>query len=238
MEYNISDAVEEIVLEMHFLRFAFKEDLINYSALARFIKPLVEERVGEHVGLDAIVMALKKHSPSLSSQPFNIFGVFKEARLLLRTGVCLIHFERTEELHKKLVEFQRNIDWAAGEKLYLLQRSEEISIVALSKYEGGLLSLAAPGQVLKKYSNLAVVTVQFPEEYFDTYGVFEYLANQFTDVGVSIKEVFSSHDKVSLVFDEDKASLVYEKLSKAVEASRQLSELQGKKKQEISVRAP
>ncbi|MEM4254764.1 MAG: hypothetical protein QXR53_00345 [Candidatus Norongarragalinales archaeon] len=220
MDYSVSDAVSEVLSEMHFLRFSLQEDLLNYSALARFLQPFVEAKVGGEAGQDAIVLAVKKYRESLPKDAFHVFKILAQTKIFLRTGMSLIHFSRTYALHKKLIDFQHNIDWASGEKMYLLQRSEEISVVALSKYERDLLALGK-GQVLKDYSNLALVTVHLPKEQFDSFGVLEYLARQFSDLGVSIKEVFSSHDKVSFLFEGSKASQVYEKLSNAVKASRE-----------------
>lgn len=230
MDYTVSDAVKELVSEMHFLRFPLQEDLINYSALARFLKPMVESRVGEEVSLDAIVMALKKNSEILHSEPFHVFETLVKTKFFLRTGISLLHFHRTEELYQKLIEFQHHIDWSSGEKMYLLQRSDELSVIALSKYESELLALSGKSNLIKKYSGMALVTLQFPEEYFDSSGILEYLSRQFSDLGVSITEIFTSHDKLSIVFEEDKASAVYEKLTNTVKTSREILDLDKLKK--------
>lgn len=222
LDQSVSEAVFELLSEMHFLRFSLQADLVNYSALARFLKPFVEKRVSGGAGEDAIILAVKKYGDSLAkNEPFPVFKTLAGTRFFLRTGMSLIHFGRTDVLHKKLIDFQQRIDWASGEKMYLLQRSEEISVVALSKYEQDLVSLA-PAQVLQKYSLLALVTMHFPSDQFDTYGVLEYIARQFGDLGVSVKEVFSSHDKLSLLFDEKNASAVYAKLSNSVKTSREM----------------
>jgi len=223
---SVSEAVFELLSEMHFLRFPLQEDLVNYSALARFLKPFVEKRVAGGAGEDAIILAVKKYGETLAKkEPFHVFKTLAGTKLFLRTSMSLIHFGRTDVLHKKLIDFQQRIDWASGEKMYLLQRSEEISVVSMSKYEQDLVSLA-PSQVLQKYSMLALVTLHFPSEQFDSYGVLEHISRQFSDLGVSVKEVFSSHDKLSLLFDEKNASAVYAKLSKVISTSREMIEPQ------------
>ncbi len=222
VDYSVSDAVVEVLSEMHFLTFPLQEDLVNYSALARYLKPLVEKRVGEEVGPDAIILAIKKYRESLPEVPFHVFAILAEAKLFLRTGISLIHFERSDALYQRLVDFQHNIDWAAGEKMYLLERSEELSVVVLSKYEKDLLALAKSEKVLKKFSNLALVTMILPPSHIESYGILEYIARQFSDLGVSVKELFTSYEKFSLVFDEKNSSEVYEKLSNAVKFSREV----------------
>jgi len=228
LDYSVSDAVAEVLSEMHFLRFALQEDLLNYSALARFLKPFVETRVGAGVGPDAIILAIKKYQESLPKEAFRVFKILSEMKFFLRTGMTLIHFRRNDVLYQKLVDFQHKIDWAAGEKMYVLERSEELSVVVLSKYEKDLVALQ-PNAVIQHYSRLALVTVLFPDEHFDSYGLLEYIARQFSDLGVSVKEVFSSHDKLSFLFEERKASLAYEKLSNAVKTAKEVVDSHEKK---------
>ena len=47
---------------------------------------------------------------------------------------------------------------------------------------------------------------------------------------MSVIEVFSSFTKISFLFDEEKASLIYEKMSDAVDSSEKLSLLASKKR--------
>ena len=115
-EYNVSDAVLEVVSGMYFLRMPMQEELINYSALARFIKPMVEKRVGGEVGVEAITMALRKASAAPHANPMGVFLAFKDAKVVLRTGLVLMRFSRSEELNKKLIEFQKKTDWSRGEQ--------------------------------------------------------------------------------------------------------------------------
>ena len=97
----MSDAVLEVVSGMYFLRMPMQEELINYSALARFIKPMVEKRVGGEVGVEAITMALRKASAAPHANPMGVFLAFKDAKVVLRTGLVLMRFSRSEELNKK-----------------------------------------------------------------------------------------------------------------------------------------
>jgi len=224
-EYNVSDAVLEVVSGMYFLRMPMQEELINYSALARFIKPMVEKRVGGEVGVEAITMALRKASAAPHANPMGVFLAFKDAKVVLRTGLVLMRFSRSEELNKKLIEFQKKTDWSRGEQFWLIQQSDEISAIVPAKYGKDLEELAAQGQCLSKYSHAALVMLLFPEKYLDTVGVIEFIGRQFADVGAGIIEIFSSHAKIGLLIDEKQAPAVYEKLSKAIKTSGEVADL-------------
>jgi len=229
-ESSVSEAVRGILSEMQFIHYPLKEDLVNLSALARFLKPAVEKKLGETVSLDAIAIALKKAAGELKYSPPQAFEIVKNAKLTLRTGLSVLHFERSEESARKILDFQQRIDWAAGEKMYVLQRSEEMTVVVLSKYAVELAGLVGRNALLARKDNLALLTVSYPSAGLDVFGILEFLARQFTECGVSVIEVFSSFTKISFLFDEEKASLIYEKMSDAVESSEKLSLLASKKR--------
>ena len=224
-DYNVSEAVSEVIAGMCFLRLPMQEELINYSALARFIKPMVEKRVGSKVGIEAITMALRKASSVPRADFLGVFEAMKDAKIVLQPGLVLMRFSRTDELNKKLVEFRKKIDWAGGEQMWLIEQSEEISAIAPVKHERELVALAPKGEVLSKYSGMALATLFFHEKHLDTVGVIEFIGRQFADAGVSISEIFSSHAKIGLLFDEKRAPAVYEKLSNAIKTSGEMADL-------------
>ena len=188
---------------------------------------MVEKRVGEEVGIEAITMALRKSDSFFQKNSPSLFECFSEVRIVLRTGLVLMRFSRTDELHKKLIEFQKKIDWTSGEQVWLIQQSDEISVIVPLRREEELVSLAGKEAILSKYHDAALVTLLFQEKFLDTVGVIACIGNQFSDVGVSIIEMFSSHAKVSVLFDESKSPLVYEKLSKAIKTSGEIANLKG-----------
>lgn len=235
MGYSISDAVSEVLGELHPLEYAFKHGLVNYSALGRFIKPAVEKRMkGESVGLDAIIMAIRRNADVLEREApadsADLYEILSECKLVLRTGMVNVHFDRSEELFAKLVKLEERIDWASGEKMYVLQRTDELSVISMSKYLPDLLELVPDGkQVLEKQENLALLTVSFPLAALYTPGFIEFLSHQFSALGVSILGVFSSYSKISFLFDEAEAASVYEKLTTSLKHSKEFAEQNGKK---------
>ncbi|HIH19914.1 TPA: hypothetical protein HA244_01460 [Candidatus Micrarchaeota archaeon] len=225
--YSVQEAVSETIDEMHFLHLPLQEDLINYSALARFIKPAVERKTGEEVGLEAIIMTLRKKSAEFGSKRrLDVFEAFKNAQVFLTTGMSLVRIAKTPETRKKLLEFQEKAYAMPGEQMFFIQQNEEISAIAPSKRIGELLSELGGQHVLSKSPKLALVTLIFSEKHLDAVGCIEQVGRQFADLNVSIAEIFSSHAKISAAFDETQAARVYEKFSKAIASSGEIAEMQ------------
>jgi len=229
MGFCVSDAVSELLVELHPIKFAFKRGLINYTALARFIKPAIDKRMNEDVGLDAIIMAIRRNEDLLMKAPTteeNLYKILHECKLVLRTGMANVHFARTDELFRKLAKLEEKIDWAAGEKMYVLQRTDELSVIIMSKYLPDVLALAEgdKGKIVCTKENLALLTVTSPPEGFDVPGLFEFLTDEFYVLGINLYAVFSSYSKLSFLFDEAQAAAIYERLATSIKKSSEFAQ--------------
>ena len=226
MYYSVSEAVSEVIDEMHFLSLPLREDLINYSALARFIKPIVDEKIGGEAGLEAITMALRKKALDFSAMEMpEVFEALRNAQVFLITGMSLARISRNEDNQKKLMEFQQKTPWDSGEQFSIIQQNEEISIIAPAKRLEDISAAIGGQNILSSSKDLAVATLIFPEKYLECIGCIELIGKQFSDLNVSIAEIFSSHAKISVAFNEAHAAKVYEKLSKVIKASASAAEM-------------
>ena len=231
MGYSVMDAVSEILAEMHYLHLAFKNDLVNYSALARMIQPLVAERMKENVGLDAIIMAIRRHvhSGAFNGDNKNIYEVVKDMKLVLRTDMCYITFHRSDETYHALIELERSVDWIGGEKMYINQRSEEISVVAMSRFLSQLVGIAkGDGKRIKhKAEGLALLTLMEPMTCDYTPGVLAFLASELSGIGVNILVTFSSLSYTSFLIEENDAAAAYDKINSSIQMAKKLHDKLG-----------
>lgn len=226
--YGISDAIDEILEEMHFLRMAFQHDLINYSALARLIKPLVIERIGtDDVSLDAIIMGIRRNADRFSKEKVNPLKYISECQVDIRSGMVWVNFKRTEEFFRKIVELEKSIDYVAGEKMYIIQRTDEISVISMARFLPALKALAKDDEslIIDCRENLALATIQVPKGMVYEYGLLGFFARQFEYLGVSIFSVFSSFTKLSFLFEENDAPSMYERLNNAIKYAGDASKI-------------
>jgi len=212
---------------MHFLQEPFKLGIVNYSALARVIKPLVEQKTGGEAGLDAIIMAIRRNTEFLVKEDYSVYSLLGECTLSLRTGMDCIHFKRSNELYQKVAEFERTINWLSGERIYVNQRTDEISIITLSRFLPKLLELIKDdsSQLLGKQEGMAMLTIRFPPRGIETRGFLHLLTSQFEALGINITAVFSSYSRLSFVCNEADAPAVYERIAKLIRDSKKMVEM-------------
>ncbi len=225
---SISTAVSEILDEMQFLHFAFKEGLVNCSGVARFIGPLVEEKTGAPPGMDALIAAVRRYSRAMKNkEESSIASIVKECNAVLRTDLVGLHIKNWHNYSfmeglSRLVTSE--VDWNAGEKVYITQRSGEMYICASAKFLPKIIALATrqPTELAHYQENLSLITIDHPSVGRTTPGVFAFYTNLLTNANINIIEVFSTYRKFSLLLEEKDAPRAYAVISKAIAQNRKL----------------
>lgn len=223
---SITDAVEETLGGMFFLNIAFKQDVVNYSALARVIKPTVDKEAGGDAGLDAITMAIKRYAEELrSAEPKReLVASLKDCTLVMRTDLVGFHVKNWRnrpmllETLQQLIE--KTVDWHAGEKCYVMHRTSEMYILASSKFRDQILSAVGENLLLEN-KRLAIMTINFPPQSLEIPGVVAFFATQLAQMNVNIRTCFETYKKLSFVIDEKDVGKAYETLNSAITSVRE-----------------
>jgi len=216
---GVSSAVVEVLRDYNYLKPALRRGLVNYSALAREVKPKAEARLGRKVTLEAVVAALRRASPFFCRGPrSDLYSIVKACVLRLRNDMVCVHYKRTPELFLKLSNLEKRVNWEEAERMYVIQRTEEIGVVATRKFYKDLLALGGKGGelVLEASEKLALVTVVYPHEGTRTVGLSCLLASQFEELGVNIVLQFDSFSHLSFLIAEEDAPAIFERLSSLV----------------------
>lgn len=218
MGKSISKAVREVLAGLAHLDFAFENKLINESSLARFIRPRVEEKVGKAVSDGAIIASVHRYVLSHQGHARNpkLMRFLKSFRTRIRTGLVEINLRRTTKTAEHLALLAEKIKWQNDEKFYLLQRTDELTIVVDATHEAEVIACAPKKDLLSKHEGRAVITVYFDPEAAEAYGGLHFLTGIFTDLGVSIRVFFSTYSADSFVISEKDVPVVYRRLSEAL----------------------
>ncbi len=227
MRYTIANGVAETLDSMQYLHAPLRRDLVNFSALAREIKPLVEEKLGYSVGVDAVIMAIRRYADALRKRKSStdLIAQLGRCSLLVRTGMVNVHYRRTPAVYDALADFNSKLNRNVNEKMYLIERSDEINVIAMNRHLPTLLEIGKKhsGTLQISYENLALVTISFPLEALLEPGLFSFFSNEISEARASIYSVFSTTTMVSFLVRESDAAKVYERVNNAVYESKALS---------------
>lgn len=202
---SIGKLTEDIINRSPFLREAMTENLVNISALARKIKPEIEELYGSEVKEGAIVMAIKRMTPGLyhrlNLKIVNIMGDLGD--FLVRSNLEDFTFENSESLKLKQAELILLLE-EGNDSFYTISRGvTETTIVTNSANTERLLSLCKNERIKSHTKNLASITVKLPSVNTEIYGVYYYILKHLAWEGLNIIEVVSTANEFTVIFNQD-----------------------------------
>jgi aspartokinase len=216
---------------MHFLKPALKLDLVNYSALARVIKPLVEEKMGERVELETIIMAIRRNAHVLAREAgASALEVIKDMKVELKTGIAFVTIKRKPSVYEELMDLVKSVNKEQMENIYVTQRFDEISILTPEELLPKIQRLPAvkrhPDIFLEKRGELALINIKVPSSHLEVPGIYALLTTQLAEMGISLMSIMASFTRLSIVCREVDAPLAYDKINKLIRESKETLEKQ------------
>ncbi len=223
MVYSVSDAVKEVLGELTFLRASIDYDLLNYAAVARFIHPVVSSKLGEQASLEAVAVAVRRCIEATRGKPgpMKLLEAVRGCKIILRSDLCMLTVRQWLDVNflEDIKSILPEVDFRAGEKLYLIARSNDLIILCNSRFLPTIESkVRPPARLVSKDLNLAIVTINVRHANFDVPGILQFFTQQFEIAGINILDAFSTRGKMTFIFAQRDAARAYERLNAAIEA--------------------
>ncbi len=220
MDMSVSAAVRRIIDSDPSLKECVSRGIVNYSQLARHIKPWVDTLVGSESSLQAIKMAIARYTPGrdhLGHPRRRILEVIAKSSVELRSGVGLVTsysrgLQRVGKDLESLAEKSRLFLLLSGLKTFTIVVDEELLDPITEKL----------GEyAIKTYKGQAALIVVSPEEIISTPGVVAYLTGVLAKEGINLTQIESIHTDTILILEERQAPKALETLYKAIRLARQ-----------------
>lgn len=202
---SIGKITEELINKSPFLREAMTDDLINISALARKLKPEIEEVTGKEVKEGAIVMAIKRMTPGLyhrlNVKITNVMGELGD--FLVRSNLSDFTFENSESLKTKQADLIHEINKENDSFFTLCKGVSETTFIVNTQHDD-LIKRMFNGEKLKSHTqDLASVTVKLPVVNTEIYGIYYYILKHLAWEGINIVELVSTSNEFTIVVKQD-----------------------------------
>jgi len=217
---RVSDVVAEIVKQSPLLEEGLSRGLINVSALARDIRPLVEQKTLKDVTEGAIVMALKRLSDKL--EPHSQSGaIFRHAPdMMVRSNLFEVTVRNSPSLPQKLPQLT---------ELVALQNSAHFLTVTSGVYETTIIaSNALYTQVrdilcdeltVNEIADLSSITLRLAPEILEIPGSYTQILRQLAWEGINIIEIVSTYLELTVILRQQDTDRAFSALKRAFQAS-------------------
>lgn len=202
---SIGKVTEDLINRSPFLREAMTDDLINISALARKLKPEIEELVGKEVKEGAIVMAIKRMTPGLyhrlNVKITKVMGDLGD--FLVRSNLSDYTFENSDSLKNKQADLVQEINKDSDSFFALCKGVTETTFI-VSQQKSDTIEKIFKGEKLKSSTkDLASVTVKLPLINTEIYGIYYYILKHLAWEGINIVEIVSTSNEFTVVVKQD-----------------------------------
>jgi len=214
---TISEVVEQIVKSSSFLEEGISQEVINFSSLARQIRPQVEEETMKEVTDAAIMMALKRLAPKIRSHS-KIKKVFKNRPdMIVRSNLVEYTVKNSESLiqkHRMLLEEME----AQRSFLVLTQGVFETTIISSRDLKPKLDNLFQNEEIRATIDNLSAITIRLPEETVETPAVFYFIHKILVWEGINVIEVASTFSEFTIILREKDVDKAFSVLKRGLKA--------------------
>jgi len=181
----------------------------NYSAIARILKPKVEEIYGGKVDIAGIITAVKRAKATYIPER-EYCRIVAESKITLRTDLAKISVEKT----RRNLEKARLISADFPEAFF--QVLEGISTLTLITDEGifeNIRLVFRKDEILSEKHNLAALIMQSPKEIVDTPGCIVAFYNPISRAHINIEETASCYTETIITLKMEDAAKAFSILS-------------------------
>ncbi|HMS22487.1 MAG TPA: aspartate kinase [Candidatus Levybacteria bacterium] len=212
---SISSAVEIIISRSRYLSEAISKGIINFSALARYIQPEVEQLTKKTVSEASLIMALNRLSTTIRPNYKSTDIFTAPPNMTLKSNLSEIVVLNSQSLPKILPTLLQLSDSQAKYFLTVTQGVFETSIIISNDIEEKACSILDNEKITEKINNLSSITIQLPESSIHSPGILYSLLKSLAWEGINIVEIVSAHLEFTFVVnkkDVNKAFSILESL--------------------------
>ncbi len=211
---TIPEIVEKIVSSSIFLEEGISEGIVNYSAIARKIKPDVEIALMKKVELGAILMALRRLEKKIKpTQSINqIFQSHND--LIVRSNLTEFVMHNADfsiEMHQELIELA---ELAEEYFMTITEGVFETTVIASGELQSQVRSILIKSRIITQLINLSSITIRLPKENVYMPGLYYYFLKALARERINIVEVVSTFTEITLILEDkvvDKAFSILKK---------------------------
>ena len=221
-EKSVAKVVTEIIDSLPLMADYLLSNIINYNGLARYIMPEVERRMGKQVSVESVSVAIQRyHFKGNRGEDKNLADSISKTKLILKNDIANIAFLKNSNLIKRIDEFSESIAWEFGETFFMVQSSQEISVVLEHERIDEFLAFTKQYKPLSVVEDVTIINCKYHEHTLNVPGYLYSLLRAITMEKLNIIDIFSTFTEFIFLFKKRDALKAYESLEKLIIDARE-----------------
>ena len=223
MATSISRIVQDLIDKDISIQHALEKGYGNYSAIARMLKPMVEEMLGKKVKLESVITAVKRTRVAYKPTYYlDVTSVIADSTINLRTDVAKISIEKTKRnmdiVRKMLTGFSQD------EYVQIVEGMRTITLIFDQKLVERIKSNFSLENVLEEKSNLIAIIITSPQKIVETPGCITPFYNALSRLHINIEETLSCSTETILVLQLKDVGKALAALTNVISEARKMME--------------
>jgi aspartokinase len=216
---SITNSVKEVVNNDLSFQDSLQRDYCNISALARIIKPQIDQMRGKNTSVESIVTALKRSRRDYDVPERPIAAILAGSTVSVKTDVAKLSTTKSKRNIEKIAKsLTQNVD-------NYISVSESIMSITLI-FDDALLddvkSVFSQSDILEVEDDLAAIIVHSPEEIIKTPGCAIAFYNQLARRHINIEDTVSVYTDTVMLVRMDQVGKAFNALTDLISGSRKL----------------
>lgn len=220
---SLSEAVRNEINCMPHVKTAIADGLVNYSALARKLMPVLSEKLGSRkLNEESVVVSIKRYADELGKWETKIsyIDMFANSAINLQDNMCYSTFKKNNQTVSLIEKKFDEEDWRVGEMRVMISGAEHVTTI-MKQNRMGNLTKEMGGEIIYSIDNAALLTLMMPFESFSTYGVIAEISSVLARKGISI-DLLSTPPNIHILVSEKDAERTYATLRQLIEDSKKI----------------
>ncbi|MEM3394886.1 MAG: hypothetical protein QW413_01470 [Nitrososphaerota archaeon] len=217
--WSISSIVKTLVELDPYILSGLSRGYVNLSALARLLKPTVEDMLKRPIKTDAIVTSLKRLRKSQEELSYPVARVVARSRLNIKSDLSRLSIKRTVK-NRQIV---RDLTFKYRRRFFqALEGLSSITLIYDVKYHLSVKRHFLRHSIIDESVGLVALMIVSPIEITSTPGVLSLILAQLSIKGINVEEIISCNTDTIIVVKAEDGGKTFDAVTELIQRCRRL----------------
>ncbi|HZD82094.1 MAG TPA: ACT domain-containing protein [Nitrososphaeraceae archaeon] len=217
-EKSISGTVKGIMNSDLYFQDSLQRNYCNITALARLIKPQIDQILDRNINIESIVTAVKRSKNIYNAPKLPTASVLASSKISVKTDVAKLSIDKSKKTIEKVAKALQNIDNFISVSESILSITFVFDDALLDKVK----AMFSNYEILEIEEDLAAIMVHSPEEIIKTPGCAIAFYNQLAYRHINIEDTVSCYTDTIVLVKMSDVGKAFNALTDLISNSRKL----------------
>ena len=217
---SITETVREIVSSDLSFQDSLQRDYCNISALARIMKPQIDQMLSKNTSIESIITALKRSRYEYDVRQKPISSILAASTITVNTDVAKVSARKSKKTIEKVAKAMIQ---GVGNFISISESIMSITLVFDDLLLQDVKVMFASEDILEIENGLAAIIVQSPEDIIKTPGCAIAFYNQLARRHINVEDTVSCYTDTIVLVKMEQVGKAFNALTDLISNSRKMA---------------